>query len=182
VEGLGGTYGVRPNYVENKGSVFWFEIPYVPDITNTQGASTALNTSISKKSYQHHNSNSHRINVFNDVKTSSYNSLTQSMRAITTDEYKEVNHLSPTDRQSNGGTMKNFDNFDLSVYVIDDAPSIRKLSHRALNKLGISKVETFVNGVEGLEAMMKHEVDIVFTDFQMPLMTGPEVRILNAVC
>ena len=43
-------------------------------------------------------------------------------------------------------------------------------------KMGFASVVCYENGSKGLDAMMAAPVDIVFSDVQMPIMTGPEVR------
>jgi hypothetical protein len=42
------------------------------------------------------------------------------------------------------------------------------------------EVTCYENGSKGLDAMMAGQVDIVFSDVQMPIMTGPEVRFVSA--
>lgn len=64
----------------------------------------------------------------------------------------------------------------LTAMVIDDVLPIRKLMTRVLLNLGFTSVECYENGLKGLEAMKQKMVDIVFTDIQMPILTGPEVR------
>jgi hypothetical protein len=63
----------------------------------------------------------------------------------------------------------------LVAMVVDDAPTIRKLMERTLLQLGFENVVSYENGSKGLDALMTGAVDIVFTDVQMPIMTGPEV-------
>jgi CheY-like chemotaxis protein len=63
----------------------------------------------------------------------------------------------------------------LVAMVVDDTLSIRKLMERTLLQLGFEKVIGYENGSRALDALMTEAVDIVFTDVQMPIMTGPEV-------
>jgi hypothetical protein len=65
----------------------------------------------------------------------------------------------------------------LVAMVVDDTLSIRKLMERTLLQLGFERVVCFENGSKGLDALMAEAVDIVFTDVQMPIMTGPEVSL-----
>jgi CheY-like chemotaxis protein len=60
--------------------------------------------------------------------------------------------------------------------IVDDSPTICKLLTRSLKKLGFGQVLTYENGAKGLLALKQEEVDFVFTDIQMPIMTGPEAR------
>jgi CheY-like chemotaxis protein len=63
----------------------------------------------------------------------------------------------------------------LTAMVIDDTPTVRKLMERLLWRMGFARVDCYENGSKGLDAMMAGQVDIVFSDVQMPIMTGPEV-------
>jgi CheY-like chemotaxis protein len=59
--------------------------------------------------------------------------------------------------------------------VVDDTLTVRKLMEKLLLKMGFARVDCYENGSKGLDAMMARQVDIVFSDVQMPIMTGPEV-------
>lgn len=63
----------------------------------------------------------------------------------------------------------------LSAFVIDDVLSIRKLMTRVLQNIGFIHIESFENGSKALEAMKEKMVDVVFSDIQMPIMTGIEM-------
>ncbi len=67
----------------------------------------------------------------------------------------------------------------LVAMVVDDTLTIRKLMEKMLLKLGFDRVDCYENGKKGLEALLAAPVDIVFSDVQMPIMTGPEVRFLT---
>ena len=67
----------------------------------------------------------------------------------------------------------------LTAMVVDDTLTVRKLMERVLLKMGFARVECYENGSKGLEAMMAQQVDIVFSDVQMPIMTGPEVHCIT---
>jgi len=62
--------------------------------------------------------------------------------------------------------------------VVEDTASVRKLMEHLLMKIGFASVVCYENGSKGLDAMMAAPVDIVFSDVQMPIMTGPEVSHL----
>jgi CheY-like chemotaxis protein len=53
--------------------------------------------------------------------------------------------------------------------------SICKLTAKMLNQKGIAVLGTFQNGSTALKAMIERDVDCVFSDIQMPIMTGPEM-------
>jgi two-component system chemotaxis response regulator CheY len=58
--------------------------------------------------------------------------------------------------------------------VVDDSMSIRRLVSQAMRKSGFEVVEA-ANGKEGLEALDRRGVDVVITDYNMPLMDGLEL-------
>ena len=64
-----------------------------------------------------------------------------------------------------------------SILVVDDSPSILKVTKRLLNMKG-HMVDTAANGFIGLkmlkEAFISQEYDMVLTDLQMPVMDGIE--------
>lgn len=72
--------------------------------------------------------------------------------------------------------LRPFHSFQLQVAIIDDTPTIRKLLRKVLLDLGFVVVDCYENGAQGLEAMKNKAYDFVFSDIQMPIMSGPEVR------
>ena len=68
-----------------------------------------------------------------------------------------------------------YSQFNLSAIVVDDTKTVLKLMEKVLLRVGFQSVQCYENGSRGLEALMQQQVDIVFSDVQMPIMTGPEV-------
>jgi hypothetical protein len=66
-------------------------------------------------------------------------------------------------------------NRQLTAIVVDDTLTVRKLMEKLLLRMGFARVDCYENGSKGLDAMRERQVDIVFSDVQMPIMTGPEV-------
>jgi len=64
-----------------------------------------------------------------------------------------------------------------TVMVVDDSDTIRSVLVRTLGltKLPFSEILTASNGVEALEKMKEHWVDLVFSDLHMPEMGGIEL-------
>jgi len=62
----------------------------------------------------------------------------------------------------------------LKILVIDDDKQIRVLLEHHLRQMGCN-VQTVVNGAEGVKLCRKESFDIVFTDINMPEMSGFEV-------
>jgi hypothetical protein len=69
----------------------------------------------------------------------------------------------------------------LTAIVVDDTLTVRKLMEKLLLRMGFTRVDCYENGSKGLDAMMAGQVDIVFSDVQMPIMTGPEVGSMHSV-
>ena len=62
----------------------------------------------------------------------------------------------------------------LDVLVIDDEKSLLKLFNKVLKRAGF-RVETAINGCEGLEKLHNTHFDVVITDILMPGMQGNDV-------
>lgn len=61
----------------------------------------------------------------------------------------------------------------VKVLVIDDAPYIRRLIVRMLERAGYAAIEAS-NGVQGLEILKAEQPDVVTCDVSMPYMDGHE--------
>lgn len=64
---------------------------------------------------------------------------------------------------------------NLTAIVVDDMHTILKLMKKVLTRVGFVSVECYDNGKKGLNALTTKHVDIVFSDLQMPVMSGPEM-------
>ena len=60
----------------------------------------------------------------------------------------------------------------MKVLVIDDSSTMRKIIIRTLTELGHTDVLEAGNGQEGLDQLAAHRVDLVITDWNMPVMSG----------
>ncbi len=58
-----------------------------------------------------------------------------------------------------------------SVLVIDDALTIRKYHRQLLEEIGYQVTEA-ENGIEALEKLLEHKIDLCLVDVNMPLMDG----------
>jgi two-component system chemotaxis response regulator CheY len=65
----------------------------------------------------------------------------------------------------------------LTVLIVDDSAMMRAMIKRVahLTDIPIAQVLEAGNGVEALQQLEAHAVDVLFTDINMPLMTGPEL-------
>ena len=64
---------------------------------------------------------------------------------------------------------------DVIVLVVDDNPLNRALMVAIINSIGVHKVETAANGIEGLEAIERNKPDLVLLDWMLPSLSGIEV-------
>jgi hypothetical protein len=63
--------------------------------------------------------------------------------------------------------------------VVDDYQTMRNVTKGLLKSFGVEKVSVAANGREGLEILKYHPIDVVLSDWNMPVMTGLE--LLKAV-
>ena len=62
----------------------------------------------------------------------------------------------------------------MRVLVVDDSSTMRKIIANALKKVGCDEVIEAGNGQEGLQQLTSSAVDLVVTDWNMPVMNGLE--------
>ena len=60
------------------------------------------------------------------------------------------------------------------VCVVDDQPSLRQMLRFALNIHGLQVIEA-ENGVDALDKLASHDIDMMLIDWQMPEMDGLEL-------
>src|SRR3989338_6391413 len=61
-----------------------------------------------------------------------------------------------------------------TILIVEDEKALLEILKTNLEESGF-KVLTTTNGVEGLEALKKHQVDLELLDLLMPLMSGFDV-------
>jgi len=98
--------------------------------------------------------------TFSDVNISTCTSPTHPSTATSTEEEDEVE------------LRARIKHAHLTAILVEDTVTIRKLMERTLLQMGFARVQCYENGQLGLEAMLSSEVDIVFSDVQMPVMCG----------
>ena len=174
-EGLGGSCGARCNTQSSTGTgtVIWFSIPYIPNVSYEGSLTSTSQIGNSKKLLPLTASDSQAVGTATTTDVSS--SFATKLR-----------------RKTDGGAVivaadaqyieEYIRSRQLTAMVVDDTLTVRKLMERVLLKMGFARVECYENGSKGLEAMMAQQVDIVFSDVQMPIMTGPEVGMLQYYC
>jgi CheY-like chemotaxis protein len=69
----------------------------------------------------------------------------------------------------------------LSVLVVDDNAFMRKLVRGMLTNLGVKSIFEAADGIAALESIRSVCPDVVILDWEMPLLSGPElVRIVRS--
>jgi two-component system chemotaxis response regulator CheY len=65
----------------------------------------------------------------------------------------------------------------LNILIVDDSAMMRKMVRRVveLTELEIGQVHEAANGSEALDVIGLHPIDALFTDLNMPVMTGTEL-------
>jgi hypothetical protein len=179
VEGLNGTCGARHNTASptGTGTVMWFAIPYKPDHTTTASQSRSITRA---SSYCHSRSFDLTMMDAPFVEPTQIGSPGPARRVSMTAVNPlqlELTVAAPSDLAKR--TADYIRSKGMTAMVVDDTPTVRKLMERLLWKMGFAEVTCYENGSKGLDAMMAGQVDIVFSDVQMPIMTGPEVRPLS---
>lgn len=162
VDALGGSYGVRHRRDGLQGSIFWFAIPYRPDIISAAMDSVA------------HNSDE-RLSV---AKWMSVLCPMGSLRVRSPD----ISSSSQLQRSlASSSTILHSDTVDLSVstslriLIVEDSLTMQKMMAMMLRRQG-HVVDTAVNGAEAVRIItsLPNTYDIVLMDLQMPVMDGLE--------
>ena len=60
------------------------------------------------------------------------------------------------------------------ILIVDDARLIRSVTEKAVLEAGFEAVLAN-NGAEGLEALKNNDIDFIFSDINMPVMSGLEM-------
>ena len=65
----------------------------------------------------------------------------------------------------------------LTILIVDDSATMRQFVRRAvqLSDVPVANVLEASNGKEALALLDTHEIDALFTDINMPVMSGPEL-------
>jgi CheY-like chemotaxis protein len=62
----------------------------------------------------------------------------------------------------------------LKVLVVDDEPTMRKVTRSLLQAIGVKTIHEASDGNSGLEAICRLAPDVVILDWEMPAPNGPE--------
>jgi two-component system chemotaxis response regulator CheY len=64
---------------------------------------------------------------------------------------------------------------EVKILLVDDQPLIRKIVRDILAQLGYMNVEEAENGQDALEKLKAKKFDLIFLDWNMPVMQGIDV-------
>ncbi len=186
IESLQGEYGVRGRRDGKKGSLFWFAIPYRPD--ELMSLSLSLVSDVP---------NTATNNQFPDNTSDATADLYLQHSGIipprppehhpprsptgTTHKRLVSTNSSTIDlhRNSSAQLNHNVSVGELDILLVDDAPTIVKMTSMMLRKLG-HRITTAENGevaVNTVESYWKEQgkcFDVILMDLQMPVMDGLE--------
>jgi hypothetical protein len=172
-EGLGGSCGARHNTASSTGTgtILWFAIPYIPDSPNSPAASGRTLAFGSPSS---------QVIPFTGAPTES---PSEDLRKVFSTDLSVGSdpYLVPSPDDPNQRTADFIRRKQLTAILVEDTLTVRKLMEKLLLNMGFARVDCYENGSKGLDAMMAGQVDIVFSDVQMPIMTGPEVRAVVTI-
>ena len=72
----------------------------------------------------------------------------------------------------------------LSVLIVDDSATVRAVIAKTLDLAGVPVAHIYEasNGKEALDMLAEHDVDLLFSDINMPVMSGVEMIERMAAC
>ena len=184
VEALNGLYGVKARPDGKQGSIFWFSIPYQPD----QAASELDVVSFTDIPSNIHSIKRPRIVPRLLLEQIIEAAETRANMKVSNDNNNHSN-LNTANKsvvaslsKPNTGHMKP-KNVILNILVVDDSPTITKMTKMMLRRLG-HKVSIAENGEIALKMIKDHwhiddttvsvnvAYDVIVMDLQMPIMDG----------
>jgi CheY-like chemotaxis protein/signal transduction histidine kinase len=178
IEALNGSYGVSKRTDGQQGSLFWFSVPYRPDFTT---ASLFANQLVSDDD-DDDNGNDINNQHDNGVEEMTLVPFTPSTKPnIATIASSPTATISaPVKRKlSMEFNLNNTKLPSLTILLVDDSPSIVKMSSMMLKRQG-HVIQAADNGETALKMVQeyweknKRGFDVILMDLQMPVMDGLE--------
>lgn len=68
---------------------------------------------------------------------------------------------------------------DLSILVVDDFPTMRRIIRSLLGELGFTRLLEAEDGIQALDLLRNNHVDFIISDWNMPRMQG--IDLLRAI-
>eukprot|EP00981_Chlorochromonas_danica_P010390 scaffold3171_cov178-Ochromonas_danica.AAC.5 len=145
IEAIKGRYGMRGRRDGNQGSLFWFSIPYRPDFVLSEEQLIKHSRSLQKlealKFIRPGFDESARSNLLDSARSQSEPS---SREIVTTDRILET---------------KGMESRPLEVLIVDDAPTIIKITSIMLRRTGC-RVSTAENGQDAIDALVQRHIQL----------------------
>eukprot|EP01040_Poterioochromonas_malhamensis_P015723 gene15723-biopygen3741 len=171
MEALKGRYGVRVREDGKQGSLFWFSIPYKAD--EVVAAATSSFPCRDKESIHERSISVSRVFPVMTPLTKTVSSKGADIRCPA-----KANSIT-TASTNNSTSSKSSAKVGYEILIVDDAPSILKMSSMMLKRQG-HEIWTAENGEIALKRMEEKwrvsgkGFDLVLMDLQMPVMDGLE--------
>eukprot|EP01033_Poteriospumella_lacustris_P024608 gene24609-gene21063 len=171
MEALKGRYGVRAREDGKQGSLFWFSIPYKAD--EVVAAATSSFPCRDKESIHERSISVSRVFPVMTPLTKTVSSKGADIRCPA-----KANSIT-TASTNNSTPSKSSAKVGYEILIVDDAPSILKMSSMMLKRQG-HEIWTAENGEIALKRMEEKwrvsgkGFDLVLMDLQMPVMDGLE--------
>jgi CheY-like chemotaxis protein len=189
IEALNGTYGVAKRTDGEQGSLFWFTIPYRPDFATANLLAT-MEDELVPQNRRFHQYPSKQSTVNTTVTTGSNEEKTQNLDdspvqasptagPMTTSLKRRQLSVEFPLNNSPGGADGGCRFPSLTILLVDDSPSIVKMSTMMLKRQGHT-IQSADNGEIALRKVQEqwqknHKgFDLILMDLQMPVMDGLE--------
>jgi two-component system chemotaxis response regulator CheY len=65
----------------------------------------------------------------------------------------------------------------MKILIVDDSRTQRAIIRKIINMTGLEDIQIYEagNGLEGIEQVKQNDIDLIFTDINMPEMNGEEM-------
>jgi signal transduction histidine kinase len=150
-ESLGGQYGFMNRKDQQRGSCFWFTIPYHPDLFSSTIFQDPFNSIIHED--------------IADLESTGHVPVLAHTRA-------PVHNPSPTSSLPPSASSSS-PRLHLKILLVEDSILIQKTTTRVLTREGY-QVDIAKHGAECLEMIQKKRYDFIIMDINMPVMDGIE--------
>lgn len=173
VDALNGSYGVKARKDNATGSLFWFSIPYFPDVILCDVPSRPGSAGVEEISGTVKGTSMGEMTMSRDLVLSSAENSEREIGRNDSISHRSLHSMAPP--------MLVLPPFGkLNILLVDDSITILKMSSMILRKHGHTVVAV-ENGAEALELISESQqnghvskYDVVLMDLQMPVMDGLE--------